>query len=432
MKHLKKRLACFTAAILACSFALFGAACGGDSSSNPTSSPNSSSGPNEPVEPVQPTNAAFEVYSGMGLDDKPIANDFTVVLENESVVSDITLTGVNATKTLSQNDYEVENGELTIYGEAFGSTVYGDVTIEVDFDNGNTETLQKEVVTKYFSSVEDFRNMIWYGGYAGFGEYNKYLGEEATYVYDGLFVLKNNINLYGNPNADRMFYWYHPNNTWNESIYPYGIGTAGFQGIFDGAGYTLYNYSAGGQYSSGLFGGVAKQAVIKNLGLVAKLTVGLDSDKSNLVSVLAFNFSGKLENCYLDVTVDENSVFTGNGYFPIGVHLALSQYKDVVIRFDTENVPTDVPQVGYIGGTLTQPGGTWPHAATFDNLHVILLENYSSNYHPGSWYGATEEQHLSMDGCTVHDFYDDTVSVSMTDNTYWDLSGDHPIFISAK
>ncbi len=429
MKDLKKRLACFTAVILSCSFACFSAACELEGDSSSPSSPTSSTNP-----PIEETESAFEVYAGMDLTGEPLANDFTATLENESGVFEITLRGVNATKTLSQDEYAVDEEELTIYGEAFGSTVYGDVAIEVDFNNGKTQTLQEEVVTKYFSSVEDFRNMIWYGGYAGFDEYNHYIGEEGTYAYDGLFVLKKNINVFGNPNADRMYYWYHCNNQWDEKIYPYGLGTAGFQGIFDGAGYTIYNYSAGGQFSSGLFGGVSKRAVIKNLGLKATLTVGLEEDKSNLVSVLAFNFAGKLENCYLEVTVDESSTCTGNGYFPIGIHLALSKFKDVVIRFDTENVPTDVVRVGYIGGTLTQTNASWSNAATFDNLHVVLLKNNSSDYQPGSWYGETESMHLTKDGCTVHDFYDedDKTEIIMSDSTYWDFSEDYPIFKSAK
>ena len=137
-----------------------------------------------------------------------------------------------------------------------------------------------------------------------------------------------------------------------------------------------------------------------------------------------------MQNCYVDVTVDESSTFTGNGYAPIGTHLALSQFKDVVIRFDTECVPTQVERIGCIGGTLSR-SHYWSNPTTFDNLHIVLLENYSSNYELGSWYGATEE--ISKDGCTMHDFYDENgANITMRDTAFWDFSGAYPIFKSAK
>lgn len=425
MKDLKKLWACLTTAILTCSFVFFGGACEFDFSFQPSNPQNEPTKPGDPAE----TNAGFEVYSGVDLNDKPIANDYTATLTSEGEIAKVTLTGVNATKELETSEYTIENNELTIYGEAFGSTVYGDVAIRVDFENGKTATLQEEVVTKYFSSAEDLNNMIWYGGYAGFNEYNQYIGKEKTYAYDGYFVLSNNINAYGNPYAERTYYWYHPNNEWNAS-YPYEMGSQGFRGIFDGAGYTIYNYSAGGKFSGGLFGGVSKRAVIKNLGLEAKLSVGLESDGTNLVSVFAFNFSGTMQNCYIDVTVDESSPSTANGYFPIGIHLALSRFKDVVVRFDTENVPMQVERIGVLGGTLSR-SHAWTNPATFDNLHVIVLENYSSDYQLGSWYGEAEQ--ISKAGFTMHDFYAESdMAITMTDSTYWDFSGTHPIFKSAK
>ena len=132
----------------------------------------------------------------------------------------------------------------------------------------------------------------------------------------------------------------------------------------------------------------------------------------------------------MDIQVDENSMFTGNGYAPIGTHLALSQFKDVIIRFDTENVPTQVERIGCIGGTLSR-SHYWTNPATFDNLHVIILENYSSDYQLGSWYGETEQ--ISKEGVMLHDFYEESdMAITMTDTTYWDCSGAYPIFKSAK
>ena len=418
MKDLKKFVARLSATILTCSFVCLGGAC----ELNFLTATN-------PSEPNEETNSGFEVYAGVDVNDTPIANDYKTTLTNKEEVEKVTLTGVNASKVLGENEYKIEKDELIIYGQAFGSTIYGDVAIRVDFENGNTVTLQEDVVTKYLSSAEDLNDMIWYGGYAGFDIYHNYIGEEKTYAYDGYFVLKNNINAYGNPYSERTYYWYHPNNEWNAS-YPYEMGSQGFRGIFDGAGYTIYNYSAGGKFSGGLFGGVAKRAVIKNLGVVAKISVGLESDGTHIVNLFAFNFSGTMQNCYVDVTVDESSTFTGNGYAPIGTHLALSQFKDVVIRFDTECVPTQVERIGCIGGTLSRSHG-WTNPATFDNLHVIILENYSSDYQLGSWYGEAEQ--ISKEGVTLHDFYDeDDMAITMTDTTYWDCSGAYPIFKSAK
>ena len=82
MKDLKKLWACLTAAILTCSFVYFGGAC----------ADNSTNSPNEPLQPSVPseeTSTVFEVYADMGLDDKPIANDYKATLTSDGEIEKV-------------------------------------------------------------------------------------------------------------------------------------------------------------------------------------------------------------------------------------------------------------------------------------------------------------------------------------------------------
>lgn len=87
----------------------------------------------------------------------------------------------------------------------------------------------------------------------------------------------------------------------------------GFLGIFDGNGYTITAEKAA---LSGLFGDIGEGAVIKNLGVVARLS---DTSSASDIGVTAVRpaalanraYGVTLQNCYFDVTCGTNVNHSG-------------------------------------------------------------------------------------------------------------------------
>lgn len=120
------------------------------------------------------------------------------------------------------------------------------------------------------------------------------------YDYDGYFVLSDNINL-------------------GDSVIGLDVGTIytglrGFQGTFDGRGYTII----GGKYeNSGIFGNIGVNGVIKNVAFIggkiaSDYTTGMTSYRS---CVLANTFGGTMENVLVDVDIVNDCWMTNALFF---------------------------------------------------------------------------------------------------------------------
>ena len=371
-------------------------------------------------------NATFEVYSGIS-GTTPTANAYSVNLSKYGLKGDenttVSLTANGKTST-GATTLANSNGTVVISGNTFGGKIYGNVKYTIET---KTATLYGEidnVVTKYLDDQADLENMFFYGG----------IQENVSgKPYDGYFIMKNNILLKDWPvlaNRDKF-----SNNTNYE-------GTWGFQGIFDGQGYTIDNLFAFGTFG-GIFGNVGIDATVKNLGVKANLRPTYSNGYRFNPYVFALNFTGRLQNVYVDVTIDEGSGNPNGGYYPIASNLTHAKLKDVVVKFDASIVstmspstnpskPTEVwtPTAGLLCGQLGQYKGTWVYGAELSNVHVFYK---GPDCKVGSLYtmGSTAYPYDKVSGIVQYG-YDESATIPITDATYWDMTGAQPIFKSAK
>lgn len=111
--------------------------------------------------------------------------------------------------------------------------------------------------------------------------------------------------------------------------------TKGFQGIFDGRGYTISNATYG---KGGLFGTFGVNAVLKNVAFVggqinayAWATVG-SNDPTAFFSdcVVAHNVAGTIENCVFDVATVGTESNSGHGGYVLGAVVSANVSNTVV------------------------------------------------------------------------------------------------------
>ena len=355
---------------------------------------------------------AFEVYSSVTLTKDASTqivtsysltpNTFEIAITDMAEMT-VASASINGTAT---EEFTFTTNRLAVNGSAFGSKTYGDVGILLSDENGDFAiVVNVPVVTKYMENFDDLNNMPYYGGID--------LSKE-TKPYDGYFVMTQSIDCGGNYVNRQSNYVYTQDmgNSNNATAYA-NVGQCGFAGVFDGQGYAIENIQAI-QYHYGLFGNTQKGSVIKNVAITATLNASADYGKV----LLGWNLAGDIQNSYFDVTVGSVTLASGK-------HLggALGQFisgklTDVVVKFDTTNVPTDI-KVGVLALQLHPHPTYWENRAVFENVHVFSQVAKLYSYVGDNALGVVNKYG-----------YDESATVTMTDNTYWNMGGDQPVFKS--
>ncbi len=371
----------------------------------------------------------FEVYSGIN-DTTPTANVYAVNLSAHDLTGDENTTvtlSANGKTSAGETTLANDNGTVEISGDVFGGKIYGNVEYEIETATATVYGEIENVVTKYLDDEEDLANMFFYGG----------IQESVTgQPYDGYFLMTENIELQYYPVlANRRMYSHNTNYE----------GTWGFQGIFDGQGYTISNMFAFGIFG-GIFGNVGINATVKNLGVKAELRPTYADGTLFNSLIFGFNFAGTLRNAYVDVFVSKGSDGANNpsgAYYPIAGNLTHAKLKDVVVKFDAEQVETLesvanpkkpeevwIPSAGLIGGQLGRFSGSWVYGTEFSNVHVFYK---GPDCEVGAWYttGINTYPYANVSGIAQYD-YNESATIPVADSAYWDMTGTQPIFASAK
>ncbi len=251
----------------------------------------------------------------------------------------------------------VEGNSFEIDFRAIG--LYGDLTLA-----GASDTM--DIVVKFHvvtAFIGDATELINWKSYAD-------VIENGT---TGYFELTNNINLNG-AQIDA-----YVNDTVGGTDGD-GIINYGFNGIFDGKGYTVYN---GVFQQNGLFGKqVGINGVVRNLAMV-EMIAGDDATFTHLVANI---FYGRLENCLFDI-VGREGVYPGGG----GANLtswAAGTYVNVVAYNDN----TDYFYFGfsqYIGWAgYTPVTGSRTNVYSIGGVdgrgHDKMFGNYANAYVKGT------------------------------------------------
>ena len=328
----------------------------------------------------------FEVYNSAthGIVDRK----YTYELTANTIDIDLSTYNLSAEEgsfaRISQGDKKVttavsiEDGSdiIKIDGSGFGSTIYGDdIQIEVETPTIIIKTTVNNVVTKYLRNVKDVENMLFYG--------NVDLQSEGRNYY-GYFVLANDVDFGGRGmdlrrEASNVADLATSANTFN--------GDFGFEGIFDGQNYSIFNVvtQGSGTAGSGLFLNTTRNSVIKNLKYSMSYAYYLTAFDCPTYP-LARNLAGTIENCEFDITVLDISTFAnGKDYYSLALNVTFAYFKDVIINFDASNVPAGAEIGALCGYQCHLNKGN--NQARFNNveLNVIIPSDYADHAETGGY-----------------------------------------------
>lgn len=317
-----------------------------------------------------------------------IEDDFGFVLESKGTTApSIEIASLNLIGTVEGVWYDGQNlfvsydsmaQKVTLDGAKLpmASAKLGKQTLTVETDRLNYK-VDATLYTKIFSEKEEFSN---------FGKYA--LTKDG--VYDGYYILGNDIDVSGLQNVLTPFY-----NTYNDGL------KYGFRGVLDGCGYALDGCSVAGTSNNALFGGVLHEfGVIKNI-LFTNVSLGGNA------SVISAFLYGSLQNVYF--SFDSISA-EANGSAICGAWKQGANPRIESCFVDYGNVRIDAPNY-------------YPTTKQYSNMHTIYTmargtytttnANNGSSVLNGKHYDSYAK--IIADGSAQKAF-------AAWDNQFWDIS----------
>lgn len=230
-------------------------------------------------------------------------NDYELesMVENDINVFDCFTDGSSVVGVYDTEDPTVncvENGKIYL-----NTKFYGKRSWIVHSSEGYGYQISGNVVTKIIRTAEEFQEIFMTKAWVQSGGWTT---DTASTYYDGHYVLGNDIE-FKNP-------------TYNDSKYlAYDVSgnggipeNAGFNGTFDGRGYTvsniyLYSHVSNGNVSNGIFGTIGLKGVVKNVSFVF-------GGGCNWISCyLANAIAGRVDNVFIQVDLATyNSFYSSN------------------------------------------------------------------------------------------------------------------------
>ncbi len=329
-------------------------------------------------------------------------------------------------KVLKEGTALKNGNSLIVSGDDFGSIVYGDVIVKILTDEFELN-IHTTVITKKINSAKDLRNIGNYGG----------ANAENDYSYDGYYILTTDIDYEGETyikSFEHAVVAIGTANIYHKTYY-------GFMGVFDGQGHTVKGLHFDDYLNGGLFGNVGRTGVIKNLGVIATLAPNKRS------APFGHNVSGTIQNCYISVGSLQNQKLYNSS--AIGVNTTNLRLIDTIIKYNGEGAQFDDANMsGFIADVVSFPlgvgGGKWNcvFPIVYTNTYAFVKEpegrtiNATNGYHPTLLDPVKVfEEDIAMyakinETCKLG--YDDSLTFTPTDSTYWDLTASQPIFKTAK
>lgn len=223
--------------------------------------------------------------------------------------------------------------------------------------SGNEKfSLDLSVVTAELKTEEQFVSIFLASEWHGLGwKYDANNAQElAEMTYDGYYILGNDITFSNT-------YYVNKYRTWgvNAVAIPEGVG---FNGIFDGKGYTINNLGVTNFDSygrvGGIFGTVGTKGVIRNVAFVNGRMAG--SAYEGVASYLANGIAGTVENVFVHIDLAKSTINTSGSINVFAYGLGdKTSYKNCV---------------AYVSGTSA-------HKVTVGNCgHGVVQTNMVNSY----------------------------------------------------
>ena len=338
-------------------------------------------------------------------------NTFSVDLNGYNLPENptsIKLIGEKASKNIATNCFS--NGVLTIAD--FGSDIYGEVSVEFTAADCIYKVSSFNVVTKYIDETADLANIYFYGGWD--------VENRTTYDYNGYFVMRADVGSLSSALSYRS-----SKALWTTASYAY-YGNAGFKGVFDGQGHTI-QYAMWGGYdnTTGIFGSTQIGSEIKNVKFEGSIFEVSESRRGGFL--LGRSISSKITNCYFDISAQTSNTTTE--FAALAMYMTYAQLKDVVIKADFSNMISTCPAAAWLcygPGNMASAndGGSWnapSNAVTFENVYVFTDAKQGWVFNYANTSGIVANASINALNATVS-------GVTMTDSTYWDLTGNQPVW----
>ncbi len=360
--------------------------------------------------------SGFEVCSKIDEYGLITYNILTIDLSEYSVSGSLVSASTTDYKgnTVNLDSAEKSGNTVRILGRDFKSKVYGEKEIVLEFTD-KTVKPKVNIITKLIKRAYDLVRIQQYGDLETETRNYQLNGQSKSYTwfgYHGYFMLDNNIMLNDTdvpaekpysgltdkhlayPKADNLHPTYGVAN--KEQFNLEHVKTMGFDGIFDGNGYTVYNAvlsekvssgiswagsgfssSAGYAGCTGLFGNVSENGVVKNLAVRASLSC------KAYCFVLAAGFCGQLTNCYFHIGVNGSAMDradisqnTNQSAVPLAFNTAYARMTDVLIRlsvknFDDSNYTNIAPISNYALAKTSEGEDISSSVTQFTNVHVM-------------------------------------------------------------
>lgn len=287
-----------------------------------------------------PTKTATATISIKAVRRQDITDTYRIELGGSDI--SVTLNGVTGTIT-KVTDSKGETVPATIAGNkitftkdalaavGFGNQRLSFVTDEMIYDATNVYIYSKIITTK--AELENLKS---------------YATQVSTGVWDGYFVIDNDIDMAGG-HFSNIQGWMNATN-----------GTYGFKGTIDGQGHIISNVVSGGE-TQNLVGYLLAGGTVKNIGFVNATLTGKSP------TLVAFRSYGTIENVF---AVAERSVGSNNQFSGVIANLSHADMKNCTVYVNDTNTTTGV--VGsHVGNAET--------AFKFTNCWAVATLNYTSS-----------------------------------------------------
>lgn len=284
--------------------------------------------------------------------------------------------GETVPATISGNKITFTKDALAAVG--FGKQRLSFVTDEMIYDATNVYIYSKIITTK--AELENLKS---------------YATQVSTGVWDGYFVIDNDIDMAGG-HFSNIQGWMNATN-----------GTYGFKGTIDGQGYIISNVASGGE-TQNLVGYLLADGTVKNIGFVNATLTGKNP------TLVAFRSYGTIENIF---AVAERSVGSNNQFSGVIVNLNHADMKNCTVYLNDTNIST-----GLVGSHV----GNAETAFTFTNCWAVATLNgtdQGAKIGGGGTFKRTNSigQRTSIDALKNYKTKKN-IDFTKLDTTYWDIT----------
>lgn len=222
-----------------------------------------------------------------------------------------------------------------------------------------------------------------------------YATQVSTGVWDGYFVIDNDIDMAGG-HFSNIQGWMNAAN-----------GTYGFKGTIDGQGHIVSNVASGGE-TQNLVGYLLADGTVKNIGFVNATLTGKSP------TLVAFRSYGTIENIF---AVAERSVGSNNQFSGVIVNLNHADMKNCTVYLNDTNIST-----GLVGSHV----GNAETAFTFTNCWAVATLNgtdQGAKIGGGGTFKRTNSigQRTSIDALKNYKTKKN-IDFTKLDTTYWDIT----------